>query len=147
MVDATDQRMLSWQWWHYCGCADPTTAGPGDAQAIVKDPKRPPRGKNVLHSKLALIERPYPQAVAGTPASYSYDRASNTFKLDYSTKDPAGKRLPRRVKTVVYVPRIHYRHGYSVKVKGARVVSRKRARHLVLQRGKRARSVQITVTP
>jgi endoglycosylceramidase len=147
MVDATDQRMLSWQWWHYCGCADPTTSGPGDAQAIVKNAKKPPRGKNVLRGKLKLIERPYPQAVAGTPTSYSYDRDANAFSLKYSTKDPAGKRLPRRVKTVVYVPRIHYRHGYSVAVKGARVVSREGARYLVLQRGKRARTVSVSVGP
>lgn len=147
MTDATDERMLSWQWWHYCGCADPTTSGPGDAQAIVKDATKPPRGANVLHSKLALIERPYPQAVAGTPTSYSYDRDANAFTLEYSTKDPAGKRLPRRVKTVVYVPRIHYRQGYAVDAKGAQVVSVPGSRYLVLQRGKRAQTVSVSVSP
>lgn len=147
MVDATDARMMSWQWWHYCGCSDPTTSGPGDAQAIVKSAKKPPRGSNVIHDKLALIERPYPQAVAGTPVSYGYDRDSGAFSLRYSTKAPGGKRLGRKVRTVVYVPRVHYKGGYSVAVKRAKVVSKPGARYLVLRRGKRARSVTVSVSP
>ncbi|MGH3372022.1 MAG: glycoside hydrolase family 5 protein, partial [Nocardioidaceae bacterium] len=26
LVEAADRNMVSWQWWHYCGCNDPTTA-------------------------------------------------------------------------------------------------------------------------
>jgi len=48
MVDLADQHMVSWMWWAYCGCDDPTTSGPGNVQAIVKDPRKPPQGSNVL---------------------------------------------------------------------------------------------------
>jgi endoglycosylceramidase len=147
IADLADQHMVGWQEWHYCACGEPTSQVSADIQALVKDPAKPPRGKNVKHRKLRVLERPYPQAVAGTPASYSFDPGADLFRLEYSTKGLAGKRLARRVKTVVYVPRIHYRHGYSVKVKGARVVSRPGARHLVLQRGKRAQAVSVSVRP
>ena len=43
----------------------------GDQQAIVSAPRRPPVGANVFTDKLALMERPYPQIVAGTPTGWS----------------------------------------------------------------------------
>lgn len=153
MVDRSDRSMISWMWWHYCGCDDPTTSGPGDTQAIVHDPKRPPRGANVFHAKLAALDRPYPMAVAGTPRSFSYDRGTNTFTLRFSTRAPSGKRLPRNVETVIYVPRSHYRHGYDVTVTNAAVDERGTARsgssaggrYLRLRRLPRARSVTVEV--
>jgi endoglycosylceramidase len=147
MTNATDERMLSWQWWHYCPCGDPTTSGPGNAQALVKNPKQPPTGKNVLHHKLALLDRPYPQAVGGTPLRYSFHRASSAFRFRYSTTAPGGSRLPRSVKTVVYIPKSHYKQGYRAKVSGARVVSGRDARHVVLERAKGASTVKLSVLP
>ena len=147
MVDRSDRAMVSWMWWHYCGCDDPTTSGPGDEQAIVRNPHKAPSGANVLWNKLALLERPYPMAVAGTPAGYSYDRDSNTFALSYSTRAPGGRRLPRAVQTTVFVPRLHYPRGYVVRVTGARVTSAPRSRYLLLQRLPGAGSVSVQVTP
>jgi endoglycosylceramidase len=146
IVDLADQHMVSWMWWAYCGCDDPTTSGPGNLQAIVKDPAKPPRGSNVLHRKLALIDRPYPQAVAGTPTSFGYDRAANTFSLTYRTKSPDGKRLGRKRMTRVYVPRSHYPHGYAVNVRGARVIRNTRGRYLLLKRDAGASTVSLTVS-
>jgi endoglycosylceramidase len=147
MVDLADREMVSWQWWHYCGCSDPTTQGPGDTQAIVSDPRRPPRGDNVLRDKLALIERPYPQAVAGTPVSYGFEPGSRRFELEYTTAAPNGKRASRDLLTEVYVPRSHYTHGYRVEVSGARVVSRPDARTLKLKRERNADRVELAVRP
>ncbi len=147
MVTRSDAALLSWQWWHYCGCGDPTTSGPGDTQALVKNPKRPPRGKNVFRAKLRALERPYPQEVAGTPKSYAYDPDSDRFTLSYATRAPSGKRLPRRARSVVFVPRLHYRHGYTVQVKGAKVTSKPGARHLKLRRARGARQVSLTLEP
>ncbi len=147
MVDRADAAMLSWQWWHYCGCDDPTTSGPGDTQALVHNPKRPPGGANVFHQKLAALERPYPQAIAGTPKAFAYDTASGNFTLRYTTRAPAGRRLPRRITTVVYVPRSHYRHGYAIHLTGARTISKPGARYLILKRSRDARSVRLTVAP
>ncbi len=147
MVDLADRHMVSWQWWHYCGCDDPTTQGPGATQAIVPDPARPPRGDNLLIEKLELIERPYPQAVAGTPISYGFDPESGRFDLAYSAASPEGGRSPRRLLTEVYVPRMHYPDGYAVEVNGARVVSKRGARVLKLKRGRSADRVELSVSP
>jgi endoglycosylceramidase len=147
IVDLADQHMDSWMWWAYCGCDDPTTSGPGNVQAIVKDPSKPPRGSNVLRGKLALLERPYPQAVAGTPTDFGYDRGTGLFHLDYSAKTPAGQRLARSLMTRVYVPRSHYRGGYRVNVQGARVTSAPGARYLLLKRRPGVAHVRVKVKP
>ena len=142
-----DEHMVSWTEWAYCGCGDPTTSGPGDLQAIVHDPKKPPKGSNVFRDKLAALERPYPQAVAGTPTSYSFDPSTGSFQLSYSTKDPAGKRLPRSLPTVVFVPRIHYPDGYKPTLKGATVLSRPGSQRLKLKRDARASAVSLEISP
>ncbi|HEX2128435.1 MAG TPA: cellulase family glycosylhydrolase [Solirubrobacterales bacterium] len=147
MVDLVDRHMISWQWWHYCGCDDPTTQGPGATQAIVADPARAPRGNNLLGEKLKLIERPYPQAVAGTPLRYGFEPDARRFELAYSTRSPSGERIRRRTPTEVYVPRIHYPDGYRVEVSGARLVSTRDARVLKLRRTRGARVVELAVRP
>ena len=147
ITNISDEHMVGWLEWHYCACGDPTTQAALNAQALVKDPRRPPRGKNVEWAKLRTLDRPYPQAVAGTPTAYAYRPASRAFHLDYSTKGPDGGRLPRAVKTRVYVPRSHYRHGYRSRVKGARVVSRPNARYLTLRRRRDAREVAVKLKP
>jgi endoglycosylceramidase len=147
MVDLADQHMVSWMWWAYCGCDDPTTSGPGNVQAIVKDPRKPPTGSNVLRRKLALLDRPYPQVVAGTPTSFGYDREADSFRFAYATKTPAGKVLPRRSKTTVYVAGRHYPDGYRVHAAGAKVTSKPGARYLTLERNEGASNVTVTVTP
>jgi endoglycosylceramidase len=120
-------------------------------QSLVIDPATPPRGDNVKREKLALLERPYPRAIAGTPRSYGFDPETRRFDLVYSTRAPAGaglgSRLPRSELTEVYVPRIHYPDGYSVEVTGARAVSEPGARVLKLERRRRADSVTVVVTP
>ena len=150
IVRLADNHMVSWQWWHYCDCADPTTSGPG-VQSLVIDPSQPPRGDNVKREKLALLARPYPRAIAGTPTSYGFDPASRRFDLVYSTRAPDGAglggRLPRSELTEVFIPRIHYRRGYTVEVAGADVVSDPGARVLKLERRRRADSVTLVVAP
>jgi endoglycosylceramidase len=121
-VEFSDRHMVSWQYWHYCGCDDPTTSGPG-VQALVEDAAKPPRGENVKREKLAVLARPYPQAVNGTPTRFDFDQQRARFALDIKRRPPAGQALPRRVPTEVFLPRIHYRSGYEVEADGARVVS------------------------
>jgi endoglycosylceramidase len=147
MADLADRKMVSWQWWHYCGCDDPTTSGPGDTQAIVSDPTKPPRGSNVFRDKLALIERPYPRAINGTPTSYSFDRDTTTFRLAFSRAAPSGKRLRSSLPSEVYVPRIHFPDGYRVRAKGVRAVSAPGARILKLKWKRGATQASVKVTP
>ena len=147
IVGLADEHMLGWQEWHYCGCGDPTTQAAGDEQALVIDPKRPPSGDNLKRQKLAVLERPYPQATAGTPSGYGYDAGTDVFHLAYSTTAPTGDLLPRTVTTRIYLPRIHYPDGYSVDVNGATVVSEPGARYLELRRNPGASRVSVTVRP
>jgi endoglycosylceramidase len=149
IVRLADRHMVSWQEWHYCDCADPTTSGPG-VQSLVVDPAKPPRGDNVKRAKLAALARPYPRAVAGTPRSYGFDPQTKRFDLVYSTRAPAGQglghRLARSQLTEVFVPRIQYPDGYSAEVTGADVVSKPNARVLRLER-RRTGSVTLALTP
>lgn len=147
VTNLADEHMVGWQEWHYCACGEPTSQVSADVQALVKDPAKPPRGKNLKRAKLRVLDRPYPQVVAGTPESYSFDRETGTFQLRYSTTLPSGRRARRRLATEVYVPRIHYRGRYRVKVKGARRLSKPRARILVLKRRPRAATVTLKLTP
>jgi len=94
-----------------------------------------------------VLERPYPQAVAGTPTAFSYDPDTNKFRLAYTTTAPNGKRLGRHRRTRVYVPRSHYPGGYRARVIGAKVVSHPDASYLMLERHGSARNVSLRLTP
>ena len=136
-VDRADRAMVSWQWWHYCACDDPTTAGPGDVQALVSDPAKPPEGANVFEDKLRALVRPYPQAVSGTPLAYDFERESRTFTFRYAGRPGL---------TEVFVPELHFPDGYAVEVKGASVASPVRSRVLML-RTRGSSEVSLTVKP
>ncbi len=146
-VERADRAMISWQWWHYCACDDPTTAGPGDVQALVSDPAKPPAGANVFEDKLRALVRPYPQAVAGTPVEYAFDPESRTFTFRYDTRRPGGEgRFPKGSRTEVFVPALHFPDGYAVRVEGAEIASPARSSLLVL-RGTGAEQVTVRVEP
>ena len=87
--------MVSWQYWHYCDCDDPTTAGPG-IQSLVIDPRKPPKGDNLKREKLAIFSRPYPRAVAGTPTAYDFNPESREFNLGYRSARSAAASSARR---------------------------------------------------
>jgi endoglycosylceramidase len=147
VVDLADDHMVGWQEWHYCGCDEPTSQVSPDVQALVKDPKKPPRGDNLKQEKLAVLSRPYPQVVAGTPGGWDFDSESRKFELSYKTAKASGKGSFKRGLTDVFVPRLHYAKGYRVALKGARVVSRRGSQHLLLRALKGAAQVRLTVTP
>ena len=133
MVDRAAQHRTGWQYWAYCGCADPTTTGSGDKQALVLDPQQAPTGANVKTDKLRTLAIPHPTAVAGTPTTYQFDRTTGRFTLTYSTVKVAGGRFPAGSQTTVSVPAIQYPNGYSVTVAGGTVVSPPNAPELVVQ--------------
>jgi endoglycosylceramidase len=144
IIDLADRHMVGWQYWHYCDCDDPTTSGPG-VQSLVIDPSKPPTGDNVKRAKLKLLARPYPQAVAGTPESFSFDPDTGVFELAYSTASPGQGGLPRRLRTEVRVPAITYPDGYTARVEGAEVTSRRDAPVLRLKPDRGASDVRVIV--
>jgi len=149
--------MVSWQYWHYCECLDPTTAGSG-VQAIVVDPSQPPAWSNVKREKVDVLSEPYPQLVAGTPRSYGFDPTTQTFRLSYSTEGPGGKRFAPRLRkrtkravkargTEIFLGRGHYPKGYRASVEGGAIVSTPRATLLRVIACAHRRQVTVTVGP
>ncbi len=152
LTGVTDLAMhyrTGFMYWAYCGCNDPTTTGPGDKQALVFDPSKPPTGSNVDQAKLAALVVPHPLLVAGTPASYAYDRDNHVFKLHWTTSkvDSIPGRFGAGSRTLVSVPRLDYPAGYRVQVNGAKVLSSAGAGTLVLAQRPGATSVTVKVTP
>jgi endoglycosylceramidase len=145
VVTRADEFMSGWQYWHYCGCTDPTTQGPGDTQAIVKDPAKPPTGDNLKSAKLDVLVRPYPQLVAGTPKPWTFDEASKAFTLEYATSRPGGGSFDGRPLTEVFVPRRQYPAGYAVRAEGAAIASGAGAETLLLQACPGAQTVKVVV--
>jgi endoglycosylceramidase len=157
-IRLADRHMVSWQYWHYCECQDPTTTGTG-TQSIVVDPAQPPSGSNVKQAKLDVLAEPYPQVVAGTPTSFGFDDTTRTFSLAYSTKGPTGKNFARRAKhrrkrrktkfrqTQIFLPPDHYPAGYSVTVQGGGIASKPKASVLRVVACPGKANVSVTVTP
>jgi endoglycosylceramidase len=147
VATAADEQMVGWLYWQYSGVGDITTTGPND-EAIVLDPAKPPSGDNVDFGKLNILERPYPQVVAGTPQSYGFDPATRTFDLRYSTERADGSgRFGKNSQTEVFVPAIQYPDGYSVSVTGARVIGNKDDDVLRLHKCGGADTVEVQVAP
>lgn len=139
MADRADRFQVGWQEWHYCGCQDPTTTGEGDVQALVYDPARPPRGRNVATGKLRALARAYPQAIAGTPTRYAFDPRARVLTVRWT---PTG-----RAQTRIATPRLQYPHGYVVRVRGGAVRSKPGATILRIAAHRDARRVSVRVSP
>lgn len=91
LLHIADQHQLSWTYWTYTNNPNfkfsTGTGLPLDPrkQALVYDASKPLTGDNVKWNKLLALTRAYPQAVAGHNIKYSYDPATQTFHLHYST--------------------------------------------------------------
>jgi endoglycosylceramidase len=144
VADDADANMMPWLKWAYCGCGDPTTAIDPGKEGIVLDPTQPPAGSNVNGADLSVLVRPYPQAVAGTPTSWSYDASTGAFSLAYGTAPPPGVSLVAGADTVVFVPSIQYPNGYTVTVTGGSVASGSGTQNLVIAADAGASSVRVT---
>ncbi|MEK6250460.1 MAG: cellulase family glycosylhydrolase [Actinomycetota bacterium] len=147
MVDRADSNMVPWFYWAYCGCFDPTTSGPGDTQAIVRDPSKPPSGDNLESFKLDVLSRPHPYAIAGTPQSFDFDPQTKKFKLVYKTARAGGGRLSPGVPTEISLPRRQYPGGYTAIVNGARIRSAPGSSTLRIRACRGAGKVRVRVKP
>jgi endoglycosylceramidase len=147
VVATADANQLSWIEWSYCGCEDPTGSIPPRTEALVYDPSRPGTGANINLAKLKVLAEPYPRVVSGTPLSYSFDRATGTFHLVFSTTAPDGHRFGPGACTAVIVPPVQYPTGYRVTVAGGRVLSTAGSGVLEIESASTAQEVAVTVTP
>jgi endoglycosylceramidase len=148
MVARADRFMVPWLEWAYCGCQDPTTSGPGNTQAIVIDPAKPPTGSNLEIATLRALVEPYPQVVAGTPSSWAFDRPTRTFSLRYSTTRPGGShRFKAGSLTEIAAPALVYGGHYAARVVGGAPVSKRGAATLSIASCPGALRVSVTVAP
>jgi endoglycosylceramidase len=156
-VVLADRHMVSWEYWHYCECQDPTTSGSG-VQAVVVDPSQPPSGPNIKQEKLDVLSRPYPQLVAGTPRGWQFDSATRVFRLTYSTKGPGDKKFARRTRkrskrslkarqSEIFLGRARYPGGYRASVRGGAITSKPKAGVLKVIACPGKRNVNLTVGP
>ena len=132
VIEKAERHMVSWQYWHYCQCDDPTTVGVGPTQAVVIDPRRSPSGDNLKSDKLEVLSRAYPQAIAGTPIRYDFDRGRRSFELEYSTARVGGGTLSPYADTQIFVPRRHF-PGYDVVTQGGEPSSATNAEELTVR--------------
>ena len=145
VVTLADRNLGSWMVWSYKNWGDPTTQAQGSgAQSLFA---RDADLGSAKQAKLAILERPYPQAVAGTPQGFAYDSASNSFSLNYSTTHPDGSSAAAGQLTEIYVPALHYPAGYTVQVQGGHVVSAANAATLKIAADAGAKTVSVRVTP
>jgi endoglycosylceramidase len=145
-MTAADQHQYGWLEWSYNGI--PAITGTSPAAALLSDPEQPPVvGDNVNAAHLATLAAPYPQAIAGTPNSWSFDEGTDTFKLSYSTDmvDGSGS-FPAGSQTIISVPAIEYPNGYQVEVTGGQVVPHT-APELIIASNDGASTITVTVSP
>jgi endoglycosylceramidase len=151
MVQRADRFMVPWLEWAYCGCGDPTTSGPGDKQAIVRDPSKPPTGANLVEPTLHALVEPYPQVVAGTPASWGFNPSTRVFSLRFSTSragaSASAARFATGSVTEIATPALVYAGRYGARVSGGAVVSKPGASVLQVAQCPGASSISVTVTP
>jgi endoglycosylceramidase len=127
-----DAEQVGWAYWAWKYYDDPT--GSEDESLVMANGR--------LRSTAFVLSQVYPQAVAGTPVSFSYSPLSDVFALTYVSNRQI------HAPTVVFVPtEIHYQHGYCATVRGGRVTSARGSDHLLVQSARSATRVAVRVVP
>jgi endoglycosylceramidase len=135
VANLADRNMVGWTYWSYL-------RGTGQ---LIRDPSRPPTPDNLHGDVLDVLVRPYPQAVAGTPERFRFDRDTRTFELVYSTARAGGGALSGTLETEIRVPKRQYPRGYRAKVTGGRIASAQNANLLRVVTLPGARKVSVRV--
>jgi endoglycosylceramidase len=142
-MQPADQNLIGWTEWAYTGHGDIT--GSPDTEGLVFDPNQPPTGDNVNIANLETLAQPYPQVVAGTPNSWSFD--NGTFQFSYTTAMVDGSvDFAAGAQTTISTPVVEFPDGYQVTVDGGHVVSAANAPELVIASDAGATTVSVTVT-
>jgi endoglycosylceramidase len=145
-MQPADQDLTSWTEWVYSGQGDITTAGDPSAESLVFNPELPPTGDNVNTANLTTLAEPYPQAISGTPKSFSF--TNGTFEFNYSTQKADGSgSFPAGAQTDISVPTVEFPNGYQATVTGGQVVSAPNAPVLVIASDDGASTINVVVSP
>jgi endoglycosylceramidase len=151
VANLADTFMMSWLYWTYANgtpylIASSSGFPPPQQQGVVINLALPRTGTNVNQAVLTAISRPYPQTIAGTPQSFSFDPKSGKFQLAYSTAG-LGPSL-KSSETDILVPLTQYPNGYTATVAGGRVVSSPNSRLLrIAAKSNSGGTVSVQVVP
>ena len=134
-LDLADPLFISWAYWEYKGF-DPSWqvgifANQQDENCVCLTTPSP---------RADVLIRPYAQATAGTPVSYSYNDDARV--LTYSYRSNGDQSLA----TTVVVPAYYAPNGYTTSVTNGRVVSAAGAMYLQIKPNSIG-LVSVTVTP
>jgi endoglycosylceramidase len=133
-LNEANTQGFGWLYWEY-------------SPLLVNDLDKAPTGDNVDTDAVTTLAQPYPQTVAGTPDSWSFDPDDSTFQFSYSTDRADGDgQFDAGEQTDIAVPADNYPDGYQVSVEGGHVVSGADDPVLVIASDHGADSVQVTVT-
>jgi endoglycosylceramidase len=111
VVQQADEHLVGWQYWHYKEWGDPTTESEGSGgQGLFEHDDDL---SSVKELKADVLVRPFARAVAGVPTAMSF--VDGVFVLRWNARPGV---------TEVVLPHRHFPRGYTVSVRGARVVSR-----------------------
>ena len=121
IVDTADDHMVSWQSWHYCGCDDPTTqAGAGSPPR--RSCSTPPSRRAAATSSTASCGCWSGPIRMRSPARRCHSASIPRAGASSSSTSPGARRArgcSRRGLTDVFIPRLHYRRGHRIRVRGA----------------------------
>lgn len=135
-IELADSHLLGWMFWSYKDWIDaPGGAGSGALFDNSDD------DETLRTAKLAVLSRPYAQATAGTPLSYSFDPSTDTMRYRYAPDHSID------APTVVFVGRVHYPDGYRATVTGGRVISAPGAARLRIAARQGAHAVEVVLVP
>jgi len=130
MTGAADALQLGWSYWSWKYYGDPTGSS---HEALAQ-------GDGHLFPTAEILSRTYPQAVAGTPVTMSFEPLTGSFHLVYLASH--GVHAP----TVVWVARQHYRRrGYCTQVDGGHIVSPPGSSQLLVANNRSAHEVDVSV--
>ena len=87
-----------------------------------------------------MLVHPYPQAVAGTPRSVSWDPAGRVLRFTYTARPATGA-------TDVFVPARSYPDGYVVTATGGRVRRGGDPAHVLVDARRAGTEVTVVVRP
>ena len=130
---------MPWMFWSYDG-------------EIVRD-QHVPLTPDAVASQAALdaLVRPYPVATTGVPTRIAFDPATKVFEFEYDPTRVGGGHFPRRLDTLVFVPRRHYPgrlHGRGERERASCPSRARRELRLRTRRTRRPpRRVSVRITP
>lgn len=129
---AMDAEQVGWVYWAWRYYGDPTGSA---AESLVM-------ANGHLRSTARVLSRVYPQAVAGTPLSFTFSPATDVFHMAYVPNHRI------HAPTLIFVPtELHYPHGYCARATGGRVTSARGSGLLEVSNAGSGRRVTVVVTP